>query len=187
MTDIVESKGINSYVSLRSFLVLFVVALIFKFALFGPISRRIGADEPAHATFDTRWKGYTAEEAIGVLNSYGEEGRRLYRLLELTVDLAFPLIYAPMFAIAIAGAFGAKKALRPLVVLPFIGALFDYGENFSIVTMINRFPNVQGIVGVASFCTRMKCALLALSFVLAIFSGIALLAKGGRRSRGTRN
>jgi len=166
----------DGVVSLRNFLLLFVLALVFKFALFGPITRRIGDDEPAHDTFDVRWKGYTANEAIGVLNAYGQEGRRLYRLLDLTVDLVFPLIYSSMLAIAIAAAF-AKTAFRPLVALPFIAALFDYGENFSVVTMINRFPHVEGVVRLASFCTQMKCALLAVSFVLAIISGVALLPR----------
>ena len=172
-----STKGISGYVSLRSFLLLFVLVMIFKFALFGPITRRIGDDEPAHHTFDVRWKGYTAEEAIGVLNYYGEEGRRLYRLLDLTIDLVFPLLYSSMFAVAIAGGFTATRWLRPLVFLPFVAALFDYGENFSVVTMINRYPHLEGVVGMASFCTRMKCALLALCFVLAVISGITLLVR----------
>src|SRR5437016_6149174 len=67
LTDVSHAHGrsctVAPMVSLRNFLFLLATVLLFKFAIFGPISRQIGADEPAHATFDVRWSGYSAEEA----------------------------------------------------------------------------------------------------------------------------
>ena len=169
---------IDEYASLRNFLLLLGVCVVFKYALFVPVSKRIGADTPAYRTFDVRCSGYTLEEAIGVLHYYGTEGRRVYRLLESTVDLVFPLIYSVMLAIAIAGGVRVTTpALRPLIYVPFAGALFDIAENISVIMMINRFPDVRGIVPIASLFTRTKCALLLVSMVLAALSGLALLVK----------
>ncbi len=175
---------IGDYASLRNFLLLLGACLIFKYALFPPASKRIGADTPTYRTFDVRCGGYTLEEAIGVLQYYGTEGRRVYRLLESTVDLAFPVIYSMMLAIAIAGGVRVTTpALRPLIFVPFAGALFDIAENVSVIMMINRFPEVRGIVPLASFLTRTKCALLLVSMLLAVLSGLALLVSQVRRPR----
>ena len=177
MARLIWGAIMSRFVSLRTFLLLFVLALVFKYALFGPITRRIGDDAPEHDTFDTRWRGYTATDAVNLLTYYGEHGRQLYRRLQLSVDLVFPLIYSSMLAVAIAGGFGAFRWLRPLALLPFVAALFDYGENANVVRMIDRYPNVEGIVNVASFCTRTKCVLLLVCFVLAVISGIMLLLR----------
>lgn len=176
----------GDFVSLRNFLFLFVLSLVFKYAFFLAATKRIGAGTEAYQTFDVRCGGYTLAEAVGVLNQYGTEGRRVYRLLESTVDLAFPPVYSLMFAIAIAGGVRVTTAtLRPLILIPFVAGLFDYAENISVLMMINRFPSVAGIVPVASFCTRVKCSLLIVSMALTLLSGIALLVARFRRGRFT--
>jgi len=149
---------------LAAFLCLLAVFLTFKYGLFRPITSQFPED-----TFDTRiWK---PSEAQGILERFGPEHRRAYFHLQTTVDLVFPLVYSFMFAVAIWGLAPRARAPMWLAFVPFVGPVFDYLENASVVTMILHFEANKPLgmaTYIGSVATILKDLFFAASFVILI-------------------
>jgi hypothetical protein len=81
------------------------------------------------------------------IEAYGEAGRAVYRTIELTADVIYPIIYGLAFAFLIAY-FWSRIAprLRWLPLLAVATVLFDYAENAMIVTMLNSYPEQSDLV-----------------------------------------
>lgn len=94
---------------------------------------------------------WTPDQGYALLDSYGEAGRALYRTIDLTADVIYPLIYG--FAFALLLTFLARKIapsnkwLPYLAFLPLLAVVFDYAENATIIAMLNAYP--EKLVGVA--------------------------------------
>lgn len=94
---------------------------------------------------------WTPEQGYNLLESYGEAGRSLYRTIDLTADVVYPIIYG--FAFALLLAFLARriapnnKWLPYLAFLPLLAVVFDYAENATIIAMLNAYP--EKLIGVA--------------------------------------
>ncbi|MCB9080619.1 MAG: hypothetical protein H6555_02800 [Lewinellaceae bacterium] len=89
--------------------------------------------------------GFSKAVAEETLAAYGAQGREVYFLTELTVDLIYPIMYAVFFGLLLLRA--AKRAqVAPtgfayqLIALPFVAALGDFIENAALVTMVQQFP-----------------------------------------------
>lgn len=94
---------------------------------------------------------WTPEQGYALLDSYGEAGRSLYRIIDLTADVVYPIIYG--FAFALLLTFLARKIapsnkwLPYLAFLPLLAVVFDYAENATIIAMLSAYP--EKLVGVA--------------------------------------
>jgi hypothetical protein len=124
---------------------------------------------------------FTAERAYALLDSYGEEGRRIYAYAEL-VDLVYPLAYATMFALVIA--FTWKRILPPgsrllrLCVLPVAAACVDYLENIGIFTLLATYPaRLYGVATATGVFNACKWALAVCSIALAAAGVLGWIAK----------
>src|SRR5688500_4743139 len=88
---------------------------------------------------------YTPAEAYAALAAYGDEGRQLYLLIELTVDLIYPLAYAVVFSLTIVfclrQVLPANHTLQRAALLPWVAMLADYVENAGISWMLLNYPN----------------------------------------------
>ena len=105
--------------------------------------------------------GYSYEEAMESMESYGEPGRLLYVATSATLDIVLPLAYVGLLV-------GLMVRLRSRgglpIVLPVGVGLFDLCENAQIVAMLLNYPDVFPTqVVLASIATQIKAALFLAS------------------------
>lgn len=88
--------------------------------------------------------GFAPGEVHGHLSSYGESGRSFFLLLELTLDVVYPIIYTLFLGIAMFMMYrigSSGRPIRNLHRLPLLVILFDYLENLSIVALLSVYPS----------------------------------------------
>jgi hypothetical protein len=105
--------------------------------------------------------GYTPAEAYAALAAYGEDGRLFYLVVELTLDIVYPLAYAVFFSLTIAYCLGLAlppgHALQRAALLPWAGLLADYLENAGLAWLLLNYPNrLDGLAAVTSVVTLVK-------------------------------
>lgn len=128
----------------RNTLLVFLSLLPFALVFFPWRSKQLSAilGHPAQV-FDTRLP-YTPQEVHQLAGDLGEPGRSLYALSEVTLDLAFPPLYASFlsFSLALVWRKGdsswAWAGWLPL--LPYLGMLGDYTENASLASLMMLYP-----------------------------------------------
>ncbi len=118
--------------------------------------------------------GFNPTQTLQMVADYGPEARAYYARTELTTDLAYPLVYSFLLAVALTMLFRNKpyKPFRWLTVLPFTSLIFDYLENATIVSLLTNYPTQSTTVAV--LCEVFKLAKW-LSFglvVLFVFYGL---------------
>lgn len=121
-----------------------VVLLLAAFALcltgFAWRERALALGEPG---FDRRGSGYDAKEAGELLDRMGERGRAVYAVTQLTLDVAFPLVYGLLAAILIAWLYPHPWA-RLLILVPLLVVAVDLCENMTTAVMAWRHqPGVE--------------------------------------------
>lgn len=86
---------------------------------------------------------YDTERTRQYLSDYTLEARAYYAQVEATVDVAYPLVYAFLFALILALLFRRSRFGVPdwVVVLPFVIQLLDYTENFFIYQLLTQYPD----------------------------------------------
>lgn len=161
----------------RNVLILLALDAVMMFGVMGAMSKWLqSAVGPGDARpLDLMIPTYSPRAAHTQLTFFGDEGREVYKTIELTADMIYPLVYGFAFALLIAFLW---KRLVPqagwvywLPLLPLIGMLFDYAENMAIVSLINSFP--APALGMA----RLAGAFTLLKWLFA-FAGIGAIAAG---------
>src|SRR4029453_12972164 len=135
------------------------IALIVGVALFLLRRKFLGGA----ATPDSFWLGYTPAQVADFLRQIGPGGRALYAWTQLTLDVAFPIVYVVCIARPIART--APPAIGPLLIwLPFAVAVFDLAENVATAYLAWTFDGQPAPVAeFASLFTRSKYAFLVAS------------------------
>ena len=111
--------------------------------------------------------GYTYEEAVAALESYGEDGRRVYAWSSATLDTLLPALYASLLA-GLVYRFRPKERLRRLAYLPVGAGVLDLCENIQIIFLLVLYPDVSAAqVTSASLFTLSKGYALSTCTVLA--------------------
>lgn len=118
-----------------------ILFLLFLFLLTNLVI--VPAIYPKFDTLDTQFS-YTPAKAYELISSYGEGGRGSYALIEVTLDLAYPLLTAWMFSLMILytfqRAFPGHPWLSYLALSPYLILLADVLENISVLTMLLNYP-----------------------------------------------
>jgi hypothetical protein len=134
----------------------------------------------------------TPDQVYAFLAVMGEAGRAFYLTHIALLDMLVPFFYALFLSTAITWFLNrwlpAGSRWHRLNVVPVIGGICDYLENFGIIAMILAWPAY--LPDIASF----TMAATLLKFAFSVFAGIILLAalagwaagivRGGRRSPG---
>ena len=125
---------------------------------------------------------YTPEKAYSMIQSYGEQGRGLYRIVELTIDVVYPIVYTLFFSLTITWlfqyGFAKHSKMQKLNLVPFAAMLSDLLENLSIVTMISIVPNQPPILAWAATCfTSLKWTLAGVGALLVIIGIVVCIIK----------
>lgn len=87
---------------------------------------------------------------MGVLEAMGESSRENYLINQLTLDLAFPVVYSFGYAFLIIQLIKLSQFSSSYInyfsLIPFGIAFFDLIENTSIVYTLVRFPDVTPFI-----------------------------------------
>ena len=111
--------------------------------------------------------GYTYREAVAALESYGEQGRRVYAWSSATLDTLLPLVYASLFA-GLLYRFRPAESLWRLAYLPIGAGVLDLCENVQIISLLVGYPEVSASqVASASLFTLLKGYTLSVCVVMA--------------------
>ncbi|HEY2492309.1 MAG TPA: hypothetical protein VGI33_05300 [Paenibacillus sp.] len=117
--------------------------------------------------FDLMFVGYSPQYVASFLDTIGEEGRKLYLMHQIPLDLIYPGLMAVTGALFIALFSNTiNRRLGVIMFVPIFGAVFDYLENIMVAVMLYSFPNIpEPIVTIASISTIFKTILDTLYLV----------------------
>jgi hypothetical protein len=104
-----------------------------------------------------------------------------YRLVELTVDIIYPIVYLFFFGLLLSWlfqrGFAPNSPIRKLNVLPLGAWFFDLLENITIVSLLSLFPaQPTGLAWVLIILTHIKW-LFAGASILLILVGLFMAIK----------
>lgn len=132
---------------------------------------------------------YTPQEAYAHLAAMGEAGRAFALTHIVPLDLVLPAVYTLAYAFVITWLLRqwlpGESRWHRLNVVPVIGGICDYCENFGIIAMLLAWP--QELHGVASFTMAagfFKFASTGLAFAIIIGALTGWAATGIRKQRG---
>jgi hypothetical protein len=132
---------------------------------------------------DVRATGYSPEEVRNLLLEIGEQGREQYLVAQRKIDLAIPALGMGMFffglwALADGLVVGKRRwPSRQALALGCVGlipGLFDYAENLLVASIMQRGLGAfePRLVEMASACTQIKFAFVALCLILVVVLGV---------------
>lgn len=125
--------------------------------------------------------GYTCPDVVAAMESYGEQGRRVYAWSSGTLDMLFPVVYVGLLAGSIYR-FRPMERLWRLAYLPLAAGALDLCENVLIILMLTRYPEVSARqVASASLLTLSKGYALKVCVALAVVLAIVAAIRHGRR------
>lgn len=116
---------------------------------------------------------YSAADLYEFARAYGERGREAYIRARFTFDVIWPLVYAFFLATSLSWiaqkGLSSKSWLQRANLVPVIGAVFDFLENFSTSLVMFRYPNTTLIVDwLAPVFTLVKWVFVNGSFVFLV-------------------
>jgi hypothetical protein len=159
---------------------LFLGVLVFAFSglVFPWVARELSALAGKEIEVPDVRFGFSPDELHQVLDELGPAGRDFYRLVELSLDVAYPLAYGLFFAGLLwflGGRFlPAQNIWRKIALLPLLASLFDLSENVSLSLLVSRFPErMDGLAGFANVANQLKFSLVAVSIGLVLAGLIA--------------
>ena len=123
--------------------------------------------------------GYDAAYVNTLLNTLGEKGRNAYLYNQIPFDMVFPLFFGIslclIFAYILKRLGKLEGSLFYICYLPLISALFDYGENIGIITLLNSYPNQINLMAqITNVFSVLKSSTTTLDFIIVITLLIAL-------------
>ena len=168
-------KLLQKWATGRNVLILLAADLVFMLGVMPYMGKKMEKLAPGIQPLDITIPSYSAEYAQDLITKLSDPARAFYKSIELGVDLVYPLIYGFAFALLIAFLWRKigwdKGLLKWAILFPLIGMIFDYGENFSIVSLINQYPTP-----VAS--TAQTAAYFSLGKWSFVFAGMAAVIIG---------
>ena len=154
-------------------LISFLFTLIWAIWVMPAVSHRLkqaaGFDEMLDTTPQPR-----ASKVYQYVDNIGEGGRKVLLEMYQFQDLIFPLAYGSFLFLLIAWlhkkCFPGSKKTWILCLIPLLMVVFDYIENFSMVALIQAYPDqLPGIAGRLFWFSVTK-------WVLGLISGIVVVS-----------
>jgi len=116
---------------------------------------------------------YTPERAYELINSYSDKTRDIYARGEMTLDVAYPIVYTLFMSVTLMLLYPGKWKIAWL---PYVIFVVDMFENTGIVIMLKNYPDQLRSVAWATSVFSTAKWMLVLVVVLLIFYG--LITKG---------
>ncbi|NRB52576.1 MAG: hypothetical protein HRU41_33250 [Saprospiraceae bacterium] len=180
-------KLLQKWATGRNVLILLAADLIFMMGIMPYMGKKMEALAPGIPPLDITIPSYSAAYAQDIITKMTDPARAFYKSIELGADMIYPLVYGFAFALLIAFLWkqlGWQNGLLKWVILfPLIGMIFDYGENFSVVSLINQHPNPSaGTAQIAAYFSLSKWS-FAFSSVAAVLIGLLAWGWKARSSK----
>lgn len=165
----------------RTILILLGLFIFFNAVIMPMVGAKIQEYSGGVGPFDLQFS-YTPEQALTMLKAYGEQGRPLYALVDLTLDVVYPLVtfllFGALLTFLLRRGFPNNATMQKLALLPLGTLLMDYLENVCVVTMLMTFPNTSTLVAqLSSLFTTTKWIFVGLTFVVTLIGAVAWLAR----------
>ena len=131
------------------------------------------------AVLDTRFS-YTPTDVNLLFKALGEDGRRLYQITHLSLDLIFPVAYSLLFAgigFWLSQKIGfSNKQSKGLSLILLAAGVFDLFENLAILFLVSGFPKpMAGLALASQLLTITKFGLFLINILILIVLSILLL------------
>jgi len=146
--------AIQQYSNGKTVLILFVITnLVYAYML--------GISIPATMAYANGLKlldmmpmGYSSDYIQLLFTTLGEEGRAIYLWRQIPADMLYPILFAISNCLIMAYFLKKIKQFDSLLfylcTLPIISGIADYLENFSIISLLNSFPDLSSFTMKAS-------------------------------------
>ena len=179
------SNTLKKYAEGRIILVFLALMLLFGMFIVPTIGSKLEASSGGAGPIDLLFS-YTPEKAYSMIESYGDEGRALYRTFAMTGDVIYPVVYSILFSLIITWlfqrGFASNSKIQMLNVVPLGAWLFDWLENINIVTMLSLYPSKPAIVAqLASLCTTIKWSFGVVGITLVLIGFVMALKNGFKK------
>lgn len=120
---------------------------------------------------------YSAEKAYELLAAYNDKERSLYMLIEVTLDIVYPVIYSLCLSFTIFLLYANSRLAR----LPLFIVLLELFENAGIVTLLANYPHQHATIAeIASIFTSLKWTLALICLLLIIIGFIRKAINRGK-------
>jgi hypothetical protein len=116
-------------------------------------------------------EGYNHDYVVSLLGSLGEKGRHAYLFHQIPLDMIYPFLFGVSNCLILAWLFHKLgKSDSPyfkLCYLPLIAGLFDYCENFGIISILTIYPRHPIIIyRIAEMFSVLKSLFTTLYFMV---------------------
>lgn len=179
------NKIMDMHLKLANGKVILLLLFLFLLANFFVIQ----AIYPNFQTLDTL-SSYTPDHAFQLISSYGEQGRQYYAVIEVTLDLIYPIVTALMFSLIIfytfKRAFPSNKWILYLSLAPYTVLMADLLENVCIVSLLLIYPQKSVLLAqISNFFTIVKFSLapLQLLFVIGVIGWLVQTIRAKRSNQ----
>lgn len=134
--------------------------------------------------------GYSAEYAMKLLLTLGNEGRSVYLFRQVPVDLFFPFLFAAGNTLLIGFLLNKINRLKGgfiyLCLIPVFASWFDYLENLGVMAMLINYPeNSTLLIHFTSLFSVAKSLLITVNFVTIFLILLALAFSWSKSYRRT--
>ncbi len=156
-------------------LVLFILDIVFMMFIMPIAGALLQGDAGGVGPMDLQLF-YSPATAFRMIASYGDYGRIMYRNVELSLDIIYPIIYTLAYSLMITyffqRAFDTNSNIQRLNLLPFGAWLFDLLENMGIVTLLSVYPaQPMAVAALTGIFTSVKW-FFAFASILAVLVGL---------------
>lgn len=157
----------------RTVAALLIVDFLMMILVMPYFGRRLRALAPDTIPLDTVIPTYSPAFAHRMVAAYGEEGRAFYRLIDLSVDIAYAVIFGLAFSLLLAYLWPriatGIRWLRWLPLAPLVGLVFDLAENVMIVALLTSYPEQSdSLARLAGISSLMKWTFTFITIGLAL-------------------
>ena len=173
---------LNRLANWKTIVVLILIALPFNWVIFPMRSARLQELAGKSVSIIDVMFAYTPAQVYELVSAYGEQGRQLYAVTELTVDLAYPILYNSLLGLLMAiifrSAFSSVSPWQKLPLLPLASWLADYLENVGITIMLMSYPQeLDALAWVTSVFSTAKWTVGGACVILIVIGLVVLLVK----------
>lgn len=123
--------------------------------------------------------GYDVHYVNSLFTTLGTDGRDLYLTHQLPLDLLYPALFGLSSCLVLAYFLNKLKKLDSwlfyLCLLPLASGVFDYIENFGIISLLKSYPYISAPqVRITSVFTILKSVFTSIYFIILSITLLAL-------------
>ncbi|PLK44132.1 hypothetical protein C0V77_13400 [Emticicia sp. TH156] len=132
--------------------------------------------------------GFTPDEAYQLLSAYGEEGRKLYFVMEACIDIIYPVFYTItnllLLSFVFKRGFQADSFMQNLNVFPMLVFISDILENAGNIAMLKAYPErINAAASLASTAGIFKWTTFGISIALFLTGLVAWASSIAKRKK----